>query len=161
MKSYSFHGFLFGACILPLLGGCAAFKSPAGPLLSNLLGGKAEAVVDAEAVPASQKVVVEFNREKGLAGRVRVPVKPGMVIQDVLEGSGATDRFSRMTIKLKRRVDGSQGYLPITAVYDQGRNAVRPESNYAIRPGDFLVITEDTATSTDDMVQQLFGPLGL
>jgi len=83
------------------------------------------------------------------------------VVQDVLEGCGAMDQFSRMTIKLKRRVDGSQGYLPITAVYDHGRNAVRPESNYAIRPGDFLVITEDTATSTDDMVQQMFGPLGL
>ncbi len=161
MKSLFRHGFLFVACILPLVGGCAALKSPGGPLLSDLTGGKAEAAVDGEAVPASQTVVVEFHREKGLAGRVRVPVKPGMVIQDVLEGSGATDRFSRMTIKLKRRVDGQQGYLPITAVYDHGRNAVRPEMNYAIRPGDFLVITEDTNTSTDDMVQQLLGPLGL
>ena len=161
MKSLSRHGFLFVACILPLVGGCAALKSPGGPLLSDLTDGKAEAAVDGEAVPASQTVVVELYRNNGLAGRVRVPVKPGMVVQDVLEGCGAMDQFSRMTIKLKRQVDGSQGYLPITAVYDHGRNAVRPESNYAIRPGDFLVITEDTATSTDDMVQQMFGPLGL
>ena len=161
MKLLSRHGFLFVACILPLMGGCAALQSPGGPLLSHLLGDKAEAAADEEAVPASQTVMVELHRQNGFVGRVRVPVKPGMLVQDLLEGSGAIDRFSRMTVKLKRRVDGSQGYLPITAVYDHGRNAVRPESNYAIRPGDFLVITEDTATSTDDMVQQLFGPLGL
>ena len=65
-----------------------------------------------------------------------------------------------MTIKLKRRVDGRQGYLPLTAVYDHGRKTVRPESNYAIRPGDFLIVTEDTSSSSQDMLQQLLGPLG-
>jgi hypothetical protein len=83
-----------------------------------------------------------------------------MVVQDVLEGSGAIDQFDRMTIKVKRFVKGQQGYLPLTAVYDHDRNKVRPESNYAIQPGDFLIVTEDTSSSSQDMLQQLLGPLG-
>ena len=83
-----------------------------------------------------------------------------MVVQDVLEGSGAIDQFDRMTIKVKRFVKGQQAYLPLTAVYDHDRNEVRPESNYAIQPGDFLIVIEDTSSSTQDMLQQLLGPLG-
>jgi len=109
---------------------------------------------------SDQTVVVELHREGGLAGRLRVPVKPGMVVQDALEGSGVMDRFDRMTIKVRRFVKGQQAYLPITAVYDHDRNEVRPESNYAIQPGDILIVTEDTSSSSQDMLQQLLGPLG-
>ena len=161
MKFLSRQTLLLLGCLLPLASGCTTLKSPGSSLLSGPGETKAEVAVDDQAVPDSQTMVVELHRLNGLAGRVRVPVKPGMVVQNVLEESGAFDQFSRMTIKLKRRVDGRQGYLPLTAVYDHGRKTVRPESNYAIRPGDFLIVTEDTTTSTDEMVQQMLGPLGL
>ncbi len=89
-----------------------------------------------------------------------MPVKPGMVVQDALEGSGVMDRFDRMTIKVRRFVKEQQSYLPLTAVYDHDRDEVRPESNYAIQPGDILIVTEDTSSSSQDMLQQLLGPLG-
>ena len=161
MKFHSAQMLFLLGCLLLLASGCTTLKSPGISLLPGLGETKAEVAVDDQAVPDSQTMVVELHRVSGLAGRVRVPVKPGMVVQNVLEDSGALDRFSRMTIKLKRRVDGRQGYLPLTAVYDHGRKTVRPESNYAIRPGDFLIVTEDVTTSTDEMVQQLLGPLGL
>ena len=161
MKFHSAQMLFLLGCLLLLASGCTTLKSPGSFLLPGLGETKAEVAVDDQAVPDSQTMVVELHRLNGLAGRVRVPVKPGMVVQNVLEESGAFDQFSRMTIKLKRRVDGRQGYLPLTAVYDHGRKTVRPESNYAIRPGDFLIVTEDTTTSTDEMVQQLLGPLGL
>ena len=161
MKFLSRQTLLMLVCLAPLASGCTTLKSPGSSLLPGLGETKADVAVDDQAVPDSQTVVVELHRINGLAGRVRVPVKPGMAVQNVLEDSGALDRFSRMTIKLKRRVDGRQGYLPLTAVYDHGRKTVRPESNYAIRPGDFLIVTEDVTTSTDEMVQQLLGPLGL
>ena len=64
-----------------------------------------------------------------------------------------------MTIKLKRRTAGQQSYLPLTAVYDYDKRTVRPESNYSIRPGDFLIITEDRTTATEEIFRQLLGPL--
>ena len=161
MKCLSLQALFLLGCLLPLASGCTTLKFPGSSLLPGLQGTKAKVAVDDQAVPDSQTVVVELYRVNGLAGRVRVPVKPGMVVQNVLEDSGALDRFSRMSIKLKRRVDGQQGYLPLTAVYDHGRKTVRPESNYAIRPGDFLIVTEDPTTSTDEMVQQLLNPLGI
>jgi len=142
------------------LAGCAMFTSPGNSLLTQGQGNKNQQRSHDEQVASNQTVVVELHREGGLAGRLRLPVTSGMVVQDVLEGSGAIDRFDRMTIKVKRFVKGQQAYLPLTAVYDHNRNEVRPESNYAIQPGDFLIVTEDTSSSSQDMLQQLLGPLG-
>jgi hypothetical protein len=129
-------------------------------MLSRSQGEKNDQPADNGMATSDQTVVVELHREGGLAGRLRVPVKPGMVVQDALEGSGVIDRFDRMTIKVRRFVKGQQSYLPLTAVYDHDRDEVRPESNYAIQPGDILIVTEDTSSSSQDMLQQLLGPLG-
>ncbi len=161
MNLFSRSGFLVSLLIASFsLSGCAMFSSPANSLLSRSQGEKNDQPADNGMAASDQTVVVELHREGGLAGRLRVPVKPGMVVQDALEGSGVMDRFDRMTIKVRRFVKGQQAYLPLTAVYDHDRNEVRPESNYAIQPGDILIVTEDTSSSSQDMLQQLLGPLG-
>ena len=161
MNLLSRSGFLVSLLIASFsLSGCAMFSSPANSLLSRSQGEKNDQPADNGIAASDQTVVVELHREGGLAGRLRVPVKPGMVVQDALEGSGVMDRFDRMTIKVRRFVKGQQAYLPLTAVYDHDRNEVRPESNYAIQPGDILIVTEDTSSSSQDMLQQLLGPLG-
>ena len=161
MNLLSRSGFLFSLVIASFsLSGCATFSSPGNSMLSWFQGEKNDHPADDGLAASDQTVVVELHREGGLAGRLRVPVKPGMVVQNALEGSGAMDRFDRMTIKVRRFVKGQQAYLPLTAVYDHDRNEVRPESNYAIQPGDILIVTEDTSSSSQDMLQQLLGPLG-
>ena len=161
MNVLSRSGFLVALLVVSFsLSGCAIFSSPGNSMLSRFQGEKNDQPADDGLTASDQTVVVELHRERGLAGRLRVPVKPGMVVQDALEGSGGIDRFDRMTIKVRRFVKGQQAYLPITAVYDHDRDEVRPESNYAIQPGEILIITEDTSSSTDDMLQQLLGPLG-
>ena len=128
MNSLDRTSSLFLAAIVSLsLGGCAMLTSPGGTLLSQLQNGNSEES-DPAAKPeaAQQAVVVELHHAGGLTGRVRVPVKPGMVVQDLLEGSGAIERFDRMTIKVKRFVDKQQAYLPLTAVYNHDRKEVRP-----------------------------------
>jgi hypothetical protein len=161
MNSLSRTCFLVSLLIASLtLSGCAIFPSQGNSMLSRFQEKKNDQPVDDKLVASNQTVVVELHREGGLAGRLRVPVAPGMVVQDVLEGSGAIDQFDRMTIKVRRFVKGQQTYLPLTAVYDHDRNEVRPGSNYAIQPGDILIVTEDTSSSSQDMLQQLLGPLG-
>ncbi len=161
MNLFSRSGFLVSLLIASFsLSGCAMFSSPGNSMLSRSQGEKNDQPADNGMATSDQTVVVELHREGGLAGRLRVPVKPGMVVQDALEGSGVMDRFDRMTIKVRRFVKEQQSYLPLTAVYDHDRDEVRPESNYAIQPGDILIVTEDTSSSSQDMLQQLLGPLG-
>ena len=160
MKVQSRYITLVLASLLPLCaGGCATLTSPGRSLLSHLIGDKKPAAEDHNLLVNGESVVVELHRGAGVLDRLRVPFKPGMVVQDVLEESRVIDRFSRMTIKLKRRTAGQQSYLPLTAVYDYDKRTVRPESNYSIRPGDFLIITEDRTTATEEIFRQLLGPL--
>ena len=160
MKVQSRYITLVLASLLPLCaGGCATLTSPGRSFLSHLIGDKKPAAEDHNLLVNGESVVVELHRGAGVLDRLRVPFKPGMVVQDVLEESRVIDRFSRMTIKLKRRTAGQQSYLPLTAVYDYDKRTVRPESNYSIRPGDFLIITEDRTTATEEIFRQLLGPL--
>ena len=46
------------------------------------------------------------------------------------------------------------------AKYNRGKGRVEFAYDYALRPGDHLIVTEDSTTALEQMVRSLAGPLG-
>lgn len=63
-----------------------------------------------------------------------------MTIQKALEVSGATKKHRSPEIEILRRVEESGRGLRMQVDYDVRKKQVRPEQNYAILPGDRIVV---------------------
>lgn len=61
-------------------------------------------------------------------------------VQSALEDSGAIDRFKRMEINVYRKVEGSSRGLKMPVTYEPGRDAVRVDQDYALHPGDRIIV---------------------
>ena len=145
------------ASLALLLDGCSLLqpaKNP--PALTTLIEGDQVKPVEPG---TTNTVLVQLHAAQRPLGQVHVPLKSGLLVQDVIERSGANKYFVRMTIKIFRPAGPGGTYLPLEAEYDHIKERVRAESNYAIRPGDYVVVTEDATTSFDEMFGQLLGPL--
>lgn len=82
-----------------------------------------------------------------------IQLREGMCIQDALTETQLTRRFGRMDLQLMRR--NEQGLAKMDSKYEHKRNRVNPMYDYALHPGDHLVVTEDTTTALDDMLKGL------
>jgi len=72
-------------------------------------------------------------------------------IQDLMARSGASRRYSRIDLQLIRTSpDGQKHRMGVE--FDRTTRKVKPESDYYIRPGDVLVVSQDTTTFIDDLV---------
>jgi hypothetical protein len=144
------------ASVALLLDGCALLQPANDAQLNTLIAGDEVKPADPQAAPS---VLVQLHAAQRPLGQVRVPLKPGMLVDEVIVRSGASKYFTRMTIKVFRSGGPAGTYLPLEAEYDYIKERVRAESNYALQPGDYVVVTEDATTAFDDMFGQLLGPL--
>lgn len=101
-------------------------------------------------VPAATVVMVEDSAEPVAA---QLPLEEVTYIQGALEKTGLDNRFRRMTIELIRPLES--GRHKISIPYDRVNRGVAPEYDYALQPGDKLVVTEDTSTVLDDMLNSI------
>lgn len=102
-------------------------------------------------------VVVELRDGNDDHEYLRAPLKPSMLVQDALKGSGAIDRFHRMDVVLVRNTPGGEKLrLPVRFVSTTRR--VVSENNYALQRGDWLEVTEDTSSTFDRMIEQALQP---
>ncbi len=129
--------------------GCSALKSaPATPLAADT----ETAMID------DPLVVVELRDGNSDREYLRAPLKESMLVQDALKGSGAVRRFKRMDVVLVRRVSNGQKLrLPIR--YNSSQRRVADENNYALHPGDWLEVTENTSNTFDRMIETAMEPL--
>ena len=101
--------------------------------------------------------VIQFKTEGRLVASKTIPIEGDMFIQDALNKSGAFNRFRRSTIDLVRITP--QGARHSMAVaHDRSKHRIEPQCNYAVHPGDTLVLTEDKSTVIDDMMGSFGGP---
>jgi protein involved in polysaccharide export with SLBB domain len=77
----------------------------------------------------------------------------GATIQQALEKAGLVKRFRRMNIEVMR-VTGEQR-AKLDAKYDHTKAQVNPLYDYALHPGDHLIVAQDTATTLDDMLESI------
>lgn len=142
--------------ILGTLSGCAGLQEQPTPKLSAQLA-------PATGVPAPApggKYVVEIRPEKGKPQQVERTLSEPTCVQQALEQSGASKRFGRMYVQLQRPLP-TGGWHVMELEFDRDLKRIAPEYDYALLPGDRVIVTEDTTTVLDDMMVRALKPLGI
>lgn len=99
-------------------------------------------------------------REEGKKPEIKkLPLSEPTTVQATLVQNGLTKRFRRMNLDMGRVAKGERHKLEMK--YDHAKKMVNPLYDYAIHPGDHLVVIEDTSTVLDDMIESVSKPLGL
>ncbi len=70
-------------------------------------------------------------------------ITDSMTVQDALAESGASDKYRGMLIDLARKVPEKDEILRLPVVYDSDARHVIDAQNYAIHPGDEILIRRD------------------
>jgi hypothetical protein len=143
------------AAILSGLVGCSMLKEKTEPKLkAELTGGPSPSG------PSPAKFVVEVRPEKGKPQSVEKPLSETIYMQTALEQTGALKKFKRATIEVYRPLP-SGGWHKMNLEFDHDNNRLPPEYDYAVLPGDRIVVIEDTTTAFDDVMQRALKPLGI
>jgi hypothetical protein len=109
--------------------------------------------------PSATQCTVDF-RPAGKSpdvGNIDIPAEA--TVQQVLDKAQASKRFSRMNIELYRQLPNGAWHKMVVE-YDRASKKVDSMHDYHVRPGDRLVIIEDTTDVFDDMMSSTIGPLG-
>jgi hypothetical protein len=135
--------------------GCSMFKEQATPKLS------------AEVTPGptpdgppAAKYTVEIRPEKGKPRAVEKSLTEPIHVQAAMEQTGALKKFNRSMISIYRQLP-SGGLHKMDLEYDRENHGVPPEFDYAILPGDRIVVTEDPRNVMDDVMERALKPLGI
>lgn len=137
------------------LTGCSMFKEQAAPkLAAEVTPGPAH-----QDAPTA-KYIVEIRAEGSKPQTVEKPLTENVHVQSALQQTGAAKKFDRATVEVYRPLP-SGGWHKMKLEYDQDAHAVPPEYDYAVLPGDRIVITEDTRTIFDDVMERTLKPLGI
>lgn len=137
--------------------GCATVDGTAGGL-SKLTAG-ASAPDARQPAPPAGAYTIELRSGNRKPEVRQMPLTGPTLVQQSLEQAGAAKRFRRMNIVLIRAAGDERHKLEVK--FDRKLGAVQPLYDYALVPGDHLVVTEDSSTVLDDMLGSLSGPLGL
>jgi hypothetical protein len=143
------------AAILSGLVGCSMFKEQASPkLTAEVTPGPAPGG------PPASKYVVEIRPDGEKPKAVEKPLSDQLFVQSALEVTGAAKQFDRATVQVYRALP-TGGWHKMELEWDKENKRIPPEYDYAVLPGDRIVVTEDTATMFDDMMVRAMKPLGI
>jgi protein involved in polysaccharide export with SLBB domain len=84
-----------------------------------------------------------------------LPLEEGMTVGDALEKAKANKRFRRATVDIQRTHNGITHKMPVD--FSNGNHRVSHSTNYALHPRDRVLVTEDTSTIVDDLMQKVLG----
>lgn len=135
------------------LAGCHSVGSPG--MMASLFGGEEK---PSAAEPSSTYQVI-FVPKEGQPEQIQRTLSGQMHIQEALEQVGAAKKFRRIQVELVRPLPSGQ-FHRIPLDYDLGTKQLTPEFDYALLPGDRIIVKEDPSTIVDDMLQSALGPLG-
>jgi hypothetical protein len=142
-----------------LVTGCTSLQTPnlgaLGLNKTGLWGTHAEVVKDGGAGPQAAapagKYVVEFRDSNGKSSSSEFNITGPICAHDALQQASAVKKFNRIKIELVRPLpSGAWHRMPIE--YDRSIRRVPAEYDYAILPGDRLIVTEDTGNMFTDMM---------
>jgi hypothetical protein len=143
---------LSGLVLLVPLSGCSSV---------TLFPASMFAAKEAAAPPAEEpqgKVVIDLRAHGKEPKAGEMPLHGTMYIHDAVKYSKASRKFRRMFISVYRPTP-SGNRLRMQSEYDFAKDEVVPEFDYALFPGDYVVIEEDTRNFIDDMLTSAAGPL--
>ena len=137
--------------------GCSMFQEQLQPTLDS----KVVPSDGLTATPSEEKYAIELHPSEGKPTVIEKTLTGGeaMHVQDALEATGAHKKYKRFFLELMRPMP-SGGWHEMTLAYDRPSKRVAPEFDYAVLPGDRIVITQDPSTLFDDIVEPVLKPLG-
>lgn len=106
------------------------------------------------AAASPEKVSVQIRPAYGKAKSEEIQLKPKMTLQTVVNESGANFRSKNAYIVRTSPLSGEQHKLE--AQFESNRR-ISLETDYAIQPGDRVVISQDTTSSFDRVMQSVMG----
>lgn len=141
-----------------LLTGCSSLSTqPTGNAdTAKFLGSDASATQVAQQGPQYTVEIREAGKDPEF---VRLPMKGNTFVDNAIRESGATKRFKRMNVELIRNAGGQPQRLEVR--YDRAKKGINPVYDYALHPGDHVVVIEDTRTAIDDMMDGVSSRMGL
>lgn len=107
----------------------------------------------------SAKYQVQIIPKFGQATVQRNIIRDKMTIQDVLEETGAINKFRGMEITLSRIVKADKRVLKLPVTYRYSQRSVVDSQNYSIHPGDTITIKARSSGTLDKMVNALAGEM--
>ena len=141
-----------GCTLLPaiaamLMSGCATTQVNKAPLQPEMTA--------APVAQAPGYKVIFANHMGGKAKVYQGQVTEGLTVQDVLVESGATEKYEGMLIDLARRVPDSGQVLKLPVNYDHEVSHVIDVQNYAIHPGDEILVRQNNPGPLDAMFRSI------
>jgi len=112
----------------------------------------------AEGEPAYTVLLVPAS---GTPQSFRMPADEPVTVQEALEQSGAMHEYARQEIFLERTIPGAGKSHRMNVSFDRATQAVAAENDYAIYPGDRLIVKEDTSTILEDSLEALSTAMGV
>jgi hypothetical protein len=88
-----------------------------------------------------------------------VPLENPISVQQALVETGTLYYFRRQKLFVERQVPEAGRSLRMPVKFDYGAGAVTPDTDYALLPGDRLIVSEDTTTIFDQAMEEIGGPL--
>lgn len=143
--------------------GCTSMGKPNYSALDTQITkpGMAEAGKQAgdDAKPDSQTFYLEFRGDKKKPIMAKGTLTGPTTIQQAMQKANAFKKYRRLTAEIQRALpNGSTHVLPCE--FDLATRRINPQFDYAILPGDKIVVSEDTSTMIDDMFAASLGPMG-
>lgn len=146
------HGAFLAALLAVAAAGCSSIGAKG---LGGLLG-QDDPPAAAEQTSAYQ---VLFVPHEGKPEQIQRTLSGTMHVQQALEQAGAYKKFRRIEVQLVRPLPTGD-FHRIPCEYDRGTKRITPEYDYALLPGDRIVVKEDPTNIVDDMLTSALGPLG-
>lgn len=137
--------------------GCAMFQPKVSPELTASIAPNGVEDGKVEAPPGN--FTVEVRPAKGKPIAKEQPLAGHLTVQEALEHTKANKKFKRFNLQLHRPLPDGRVHSMILE-YDRTAKLVDPEYDYAIQPGDRVIVIEDTKTMLDDFMEQVSMPFG-
>ena len=142
---------VFGLFSLLLTSGCSN-------LLTHGTLPSLSAKTDEGSVSPTESCVVELHGEFGKPRKMILPVTAETRAQDILAASGA--RYRKMKVMILRPSPQNPAeVVKLACDFDPGDRKITLHTDYAVLPGDRVVVQQDTSTIVDDVVEGLIGPV--
>jgi hypothetical protein len=141
---------LLGSLLFASSPGCQAVNAE----LATLAGEQPATQEPSAPAPSGPQYQIEIRREGQQPQLTQLPLAEPLFVQQVLEQAGAVSKFRRMKVEIYRKLPNGGGQR-LDVPYDRAKRRVPPGGDYAIHANDRVVITEDTTTVIDDMIQTL------
>jgi hypothetical protein len=137
--------------------GCTGLGTSKTDLKTELAKGT---TIAPDAPAGTAKVDVIFQPDSGQPQRMERSLTEPTTVQQMLVQSGGLKKYRRAEIEVLRQRPSGGGYFTIPCEYDRETRQIDPANDYALMPGDRLVIKEDKSTIIDDIMKSAGGGLG-